>query len=60
MMTNTYEYKIVKGKDAYDEQYLNSIGKKGWKLCGVVDPVDEGLMLYFGRNIHVCHSGPPD
>jgi hypothetical protein len=60
MITNCYEYKIVKGNDARDEKHLNFMGGHRWKLCGVINDPVEGIMLYFGRNVHVCHSGPPD
>lgn len=55
-----WEYKTVTDKyKIYNEKYLNYLGDKGWKLCGVITPLGGGPVLYFIREVFVCYP-PPD
>jgi hypothetical protein len=50
-MNTEWEYKIVIEK-AYNEAYLNHLGKEKWELIGIVNPfgnIFRGPMLYFKR-----------
>jgi hypothetical protein len=44
----SYKYKVVESKKILDETKLNTIGRVGWQLCGVIQDM-YGYVYYLKK-----------